>query len=113
MYCAEPSFSGACVSIEACQPGANPEVYSIMNLFNPVLRTGLVLLATSAAPLGAAIIPGLFNSGVGNNGVALAIGAQDPHYLITAAAQGPINTGAIVMQNNTAWLANSAASTWI
>jgi len=84
-----------------------------MNLFNPVLRTGLFLLAGSVASLSAATIPGLFNSGVGNNGVALAVGAQDPHYLITAAAQGPINTGAIVMQNNTAWLANSAASTWI
>ncbi len=67
----------------------------------------------AASIAGAATIPGLFNTGLDSNGVVLAAGSQDPHYLITAAAQGPINTGAIVILNHPAWLANSAASSWI
>ncbi len=84
-----------------------------MKSFLSPKRLSVCLPALLAWNAGAATIPGLFNTGVGANGAALVAGASDPHYLITVAAQGPINTGAIVMQNNTAWLANSAASTWI
>ncbi len=59
------------------------------------------------------VLPGLFNTGVNTNGAVLTSGARDPHYIITAAAQGPVNTNAIVMVNNTAWLANDTASSWI
>lgn len=55
----------------------------------------------------------IFSTGIGTNGVALAQGARDPHYVITAAAQGATNTNAVVMINNPAWLGNDANSTWI
>ncbi|PYJ00143.1 MAG: hypothetical protein DME25_21400, partial [Verrucomicrobia bacterium] len=58
-------------------------------------------------------VPGLFNTGLGANGNALSSGALDPHYLLTAAAQGVVGTNAIVMLNNAAWLANDATSVWI
>lgn len=77
-----------------------------------LFRTLCALIAVPSS-LSAATIPGLFNTGVDANRVALAVGANDPHYVMTVAAQGTINTGAIVMQNNAAWLANSTASTWI
>ncbi len=68
---------------------------------------------TSRAVLTNRAVPGLFNTGVGANGVALAAGALDPHYLITAAAQGPVNTNATVMSNHANWLANDTVSSWI
>jgi len=56
---------------------------------------------------------GLFNTGVDANGNAQVAGTLDPHYRITAAAQGPINTNAVVISNHPAWLANDSASSWI
>jgi len=58
-------------------------------------------------------LPTLFNTGTSTNGNVLPPGALDPHYTITVAAQGPINTNAIVMANNTAWLADDTTSSWI
>jgi hypothetical protein len=58
-------------------------------------------------------LPTLFNTGIGNNGVALAAGVADPHYRLTAAAQGAVPTNAMAMANNAAWLANDASSVWI
>jgi len=58
-------------------------------------------------------LPTLFNTGINTNGSVLAAGALDPHYIITAAAQGTINTNAMVMANNAAWLGNDAGSSWI
>jgi hypothetical protein len=84
-----------------------------MKSVTKLLSRTVCVLALAPLSLYAAAIPGLFNTGVDANRVALAAGASDPHYLITVAAQGPINTGAIVMVNNAAWLANSTASTWI
>src|SRR5688572_16866636 len=84
-----------------------------MKSVTKLLSRAVCALALAPLSLYAAAIPGLFNTGVDANRVALAAGASDPHYLITVAAQGPINTGAIVMVNNAAWLANSPASTWI
>jgi hypothetical protein len=84
-----------------------------MKSVTTLLSRALCAFALAPVSLVAATIPGLFNSGVGANGVALAPGSADPHYLLTVAAEGPINVGAVVMQNHTAWLANSPASTWI
>jgi hypothetical protein len=55
----------------------------------------------------------LFSTGIGTNGVALTPGARDPHYIITAAAQGTLNTNAIAMENHPAWLGNDTSSVWI
>jgi hypothetical protein len=58
-------------------------------------------------------IAGLFNTGVGADGVALAADTPDPHYVITAAAQGTVGAQATVIENHPAWLANDSASSWI
>jgi hypothetical protein len=58
-------------------------------------------------------IPGLFNTGVDNNGVALANGAADPHYILSYNANGASGIPATVSLNNAAWLANDTASKWI
>lgn len=74
---------------------------------------GVLLLCTVAE---AAPVPGLFNTGVDNNGVALSDGAVDPHYKLVASsdpafpgpnayASWPIAAGY--------WLANTAQSRWI
>lgn len=64
-------------------------------------------------PFTNAPIAGLFNTGVGADRVALAAGTLDPHYVITAAAQGTVGAQATVITNHSAWLANDAASSWI
>ena len=58
-------------------------------------------------------IPTLFNTGIGADGRPLAVGARDPNYRIIAAAQGPVNTNAVVMANHPNWLPNDNASMWI
>jgi hypothetical protein len=58
-------------------------------------------------------ITGLFNTGVDANGVSLADGANDPHYVLSYTAQGTPGMSAIVCLNHTAWLANDPASKWI
>lgn len=55
-------------------------------------------------------VPDLFNTGVGNNGVALGAGTPDPHYIFTLSVQG---TNVLAIQNHSAWLANDATSSWI
>jgi hypothetical protein len=58
-------------------------------------------------------IPGLFNTGVDNNGAVLANGAADPHYILSYNANGASGIPATVSLNNAAWLANDTASKWI
>ncbi|MBI5385275.1 MAG: lamin tail domain-containing protein [Verrucomicrobia bacterium] len=55
----------------------------------------------------------LFNTGVNSNKTVLAAGNTDPHYLLTAGAQGTVGTGAVVQLNHPNWLANDTASSWI
>ncbi len=58
----------------------------------------------------------LFNSGVDSEGAALAPGAPDPHYLLTASAYStppPPAISATVMANHPNWLANTSVSRWI
>jgi hypothetical protein len=55
----------------------------------------------------------LFNTGLDATRTVLAAGSSDPHYIITAAAQGSVGGNATVIQNHPAWLANDALSSWI
>ncbi len=55
----------------------------------------------------------LYNTGVGDNAVALTDGAADPHYILTAAAQGTVGANATVIQNHSAWVGNDSRSKWI
>lgn len=76
----------------------------------------LVWLSAAAMSASAATIPGLFNTGVLNNGTTAAAGSVDLHYSLfsspdvnfpgpNAIVSNPIATGY--------WLANSATSQWI
>jgi len=64
-------------------------------------------------------VPGLFDSGVGNNGSVLPDGGSDPHYIITVNPDGPPLVPATVHDSTIfpivagPWLANSALSKWI
>jgi hypothetical protein len=66
-----------------------------------------------------AAVPGLFNTGVDDNKVALADGAIDPHYQLVVNADNSFSLDAIV-QDSTAfpivtgpWVANNASGKWI
>ena len=59
------------------------------------------------------VIPGLFNTGVGNNGLALANNTPDPHYILTANANGGTGTNALSILNHPSWLANNSTNTFI
>ena len=64
--------------------------------------------------LGVVSIPGLFNTGVNNSGVALAGGAADPHYTLTVNPNGANGIPAVVETGIPgAWFANSASSQWV
>jgi hypothetical protein len=63
-------------------------------------------------------VPGLFDSGVGNNGSVLPDGGEDPHYTITVNPDGPpapakVHDSTIFPIVTGPWLANSALSKWI
>jgi T1SS-143 domain-containing protein len=57
-------------------------------------------------------IGGLFNTGQGNDGAALATGTLDPHYTLVAAPEGSTLTAA-ASEETGSWVANDADSTWI
>ncbi|HSH16920.1 MAG TPA: immunoglobulin domain-containing protein, partial [Verrucomicrobiae bacterium] len=64
-------------------------------------------------------VPGLFNTGVDDNGVALPDDAVDPHYQLVVNADNPDSTEARVQDSTQfpivtgPWLANNAQSKWI
>jgi len=67
-------------------------------------------------PGGPQPVPTLFNTGVDPNHDALAPGAPDPHYVLTASAHStppPPPIAATVIQNHPAWSANDPSSSWI
>ena len=78
---------------------------------------GLFRSAGAVAPLGnPEPVPSDFNTGLGDDGVVLAPGSPDPHYLLTLSAQPitpPPPVAATVIENHPAWAANDAASSWI
>ncbi len=55
----------------------------------------------------------VFNTGVDANGVVQANNTLDPHYTLTAAAQGTVGGPATVVLNHPAWLANDSQSSFI
>ena len=84
--------------------------------FVAALLIGSVMLAgqsADAAPID------IFNTGVDANGNVLSPGVADPHYQITASAQGSFITpaAALVQSNHPAWLSNdtvgATGSSWI
>jgi len=77
----------------------------------------MVSLVIGTAQVGAAPIPGLFNTGVNNTPAALPAGSVDPHYTLIV---NPDSASANALVHNEgfpivpgAWLANSSASKWI
>jgi hypothetical protein len=58
-------------------------------------------------------VANLFNTGVGDNKVALVNNSSDPHYVLTLAAEGTVGAQATVIANNAAWLGNDQNSTWV
>ena len=92
------------------------------NLIQSLLAAGLalVIISTGSILLQAAPIPGLFNTGVDNLGVALPNdpGAIDPHYLLIVNPDS-VSPDAHVQDANVfpivagPWVPNSAASRWI
>ena len=74
-------------------------------------RAVMVLLLTAALSANAALITGLFATGVDGAGVALGDGATDTHYSILSPAQ----QGIVINQAPTpgSWVANTAAQRWI
>ena len=92
----------------------------------PVIIGGQYTVTTTAAGqqfyrlfgMGVATIPGLFNTGIGANGVILASGTVDPHWQLVRSADpdypGP---NAIVVTDAVypipPWLANGPASKWL
>lgn len=60
-------------------------------------------------------IPMLFSTGIGSQGLALATGAADLHYVLVASAYPavPLPVAATVMAGHPAWLANDSGSMWI
>jgi hypothetical protein len=89
---------------------------------NRLIRKALVPFAAAAClmaiavPSQAATIPGLFNTGVLDDGTVAATGAVDLHYLLIASADpnfpGP-NTYVANPIPAGLWLANSSTSRWI
>lgn len=60
-------------------------------------------------------IPGLFNTGLGHNGLPLPHGAVDPHYTLIVNPDNTESTAAIAQVTGIpgAWVANNATSSWI
>jgi hypothetical protein len=81
-----------------------------------MLRILFLALCVTAGPAFAAPIPGLFDTGVDNNRLALSDGAIDPHYWLVASSDpafpGP-NAYASWPIASGFWLANTASSRWI
>ncbi len=100
--------------------GAEPNVQWRETLFDDSVWSsgqGLFRSGSAVAPLGdPQPLPSFFSTGVGEDGVVLAPGSADPHYLLTVSAQSappPPPIAATVIENHPAWAANDAASSWI
>ena len=91
-----------------------------MNLIHSLPRALTAFLCLATLPLVAAPIPGLFNTGVGTNGVALANGSINTQWrLIQSADPASPGPNVIVVMDNLfpivagPWLASSAISKWV
>ena len=70
-----------------------------------LISFGALLLSNT---VGAAIISGLYSTGVDNSGTVLPLGTLDPHYILS----GP-STPAKVIAPNPSWIAAPGGSDWI
>ena len=71
------------------------------------ILAALTLMYLHAA-MAALTIPGLYNTGVNDNGAVLPVGSTDSHYGLT----GPLTTP-YVLPHNSAWVTAPAGSAWI
>jgi hypothetical protein len=96
----------------------SPKTKVIMNSVLTLFRCAIGFAALAAIASEAAPIPGLFNTGVANNGALLASGSVDPHWRLVQSVDpafpGP---NAIVLNDSgfpiPPWLANGPASKWL
>jgi hypothetical protein len=61
----------------------------------------------------ALVVPGLFATGVDATGTPLAVGATDPHYVLTSDDPARPGPAALVVAPVTGWIANTATSNWL
>jgi len=96
--------SGTDLGSAWCQPGYSDAAWASGDgwLYCGTITNGLVQPVAT-----------LFDTGVDASGSVLTPGAADPHFILTAAAQGTVNANATVSSSNPAWNANDAASSWI
>ncbi len=107
-----PGATSASFSFVVDFPDVGGRYYAIVSNTAGSAQSDAAILTVRAA------VPGLFNTGVDDNKVALADGAVDPHYFLVVNADGP-SLDAIV-QNSAAfpivagpWFANNASGKWI
>jgi hypothetical protein len=103
------------------RPGAGRFLLQVA--FGAVLVVGLIALMVSCAAVPPAeevgttssplTIAGLFPTGVDAGGTPLAIGATDPHYVLTSDDPAHPGPAAIVVTPAAGWTGNTATSNWI
>ena len=85
------------------------------------ILSAAILAALASAPALASPIPGLYNTGVDNNGNLLAVSQQDTHYAFNVASgtatgtngYGVVANPALWPLNNGTWVANTSTSQWL
>src|SRR6266542_4082952 len=121
MYCAPPRRSGDSFPSRHADPHPLLKRGTALESLFCLLRCFFVCLPVLAGlSLWAAPIPGLFNTGVGTNGVLLVNGAVDPHYRLLQSADtsapGPnvfVVTDTLFPIVTGPWLASGPNSKWI
>jgi hypothetical protein len=71
---------------------------------------GTESLGSTSSPL---IVAGLFSTGVDATGAPLAVGAVDPHYVLTSDDPARPGPNALVVSPVTGWIANTPTSNWV
>ncbi len=78
-----------------------------------IMRIIVSTLAVAAMPLSADSIVGLYDTGVGSNGVSLPDGTSpDPHYTIVSGADGSVASTTNIF-NSGFWMPGSSTSAWV
>ncbi len=97
------------------KPGENTLQFEVLNAGDDVNPTGLRIddMVARAAPIGAAAIPGLFNTGVDDDGNLLPLGDEDPHYRLVEKPDDATEPSVALFMPPGAWVDNTATSQWI
>ncbi len=96
--------------------GVNTLTFQVVNGGEAANPTGLRVdrVYARGAPAGTLPIPGLYNTGVDDNGVVLSDGSADPHYAMTVSPEGtPGPATAITSPPSPPWIQQTASSRWI